>query len=199
MTSSNQRLRRIPNRLTPASEPRMQDRSLTDVYTFSFYDFADTPSPDTLDWHYHTALELILWPTVGGVRMVGDSISHFHRGDLCLIGSGTPHAFAVDTRIAGSARNIQVLFSPDCLGQHFLALPEMQSLKNLFERAGQGLVFHGKARQAAAERLQAIADEKSSAAQRFLRILSVLIDLANSRRIEALTTMRTAPPTDPRL
>lgn len=44
-------------------------------------------------WHFHPEVEIKQVISGSGTRVVGDSIEAFAPGDLCLVGSGTPHCW----------------------------------------------------------------------------------------------------------
>ena len=44
-------------------------------------------------WHFHKEYELVLINKSSGTRFIGNKVSQFQEGDLCLIGSNIPHLF----------------------------------------------------------------------------------------------------------
>lgn len=91
-------------------------------------------------WHYHREFELC-WVRRGtGLRYVGGSVEHFEPGDLVLIGSAVPHAWASTEGAPDAADWTVVQFHPDNWGL-FWQLPELQKLRTLLSKAGRGLRF----------------------------------------------------------
>lgn len=177
--------------------PRYEFHSLADSRAFAFYDFSVTGNP--FGWHYHPELELIYWPTARGIRMAGDSIEDFENGDFCLIGSNLPHTWSINATPAHPERNIQIQFPPDCLGQPFMALEEMRAVRQLIEKARQGLKVLGNSRRVLGEELLRISDEKPRPAKRFCRILEILVDLAESPDVQPLASAVAVPSVNPRI
>jgi AraC-like DNA-binding protein len=94
-------------------------------------------------FHFHPELELTWIEEGTGIRLLGDDVGSFSRGDLCLIGSNLPHVYRSETNLGNrsAARATVIQFSPD-EGLGLLAqLPELSFLPALCRRAAQGLVF----------------------------------------------------------
>ena len=70
--------------------------------------------------------------------MVGDNISALTDGDIVLIGSNLPHVWHQDASAKSRRVNaIIVRFDEDFLGRDFMALPEMEPVKRLLQRAAR--------------------------------------------------------------
>jgi AraC-like DNA-binding protein len=91
-------------------------------------------------WHYHPEFELTLILEGSGQRLIGDSIEEYAPGDLVLMGANLPHTYHSGP-VEGKHRALVFQFRPDLLGEPFLALPEMQSLRMLLAQAEHGLSF----------------------------------------------------------
>ena len=85
-------------------------------------------------WHFHPEYELTLIVQSRGMRLIGDHLSRYTDGDLVLVGPNVPHCWANDPLPRGKLAHAVVLqFRPDCLGPAFFELPEMRSVKRLFQ------------------------------------------------------------------
>ena len=99
--------------------------------------------------HKHPELELTFMENCTGVqRVVGDSIEVCGQYDLALIGSNLEHAWEqrpdevlVDVAAGKKVRECVVQFSPDLLGEAFLAKSQMSTLARLLENAKRGIAF----------------------------------------------------------
>lgn len=90
-------------------------------------------------WHFHPEIELVYVNDGQGKRHIGNHMSYYSDSQLLLIGSMLPHIGYTDRPNHGSELLVQ--FLPDFLGEHFLEVPEMQAIKQLFIRAKNGLLF----------------------------------------------------------
>ncbi len=93
-----------------------------------------------LYWHYHPEFELTYILKGKGRRMVGDSIENFTEGDLILLGPSLPHTWVSDKLKRENCKAIVAQFSADFI-EPFLALPEMNSIRNLLDKASNGVRF----------------------------------------------------------
>jgi AraC-like DNA-binding protein len=106
----------------------------------------------TVPWHYHPEIEIMYILEGTGMRFVGDSVEKYEVGDLCMIGSGLPHEWRNDKIFFEKSSNLRsscycLFLLKDLFGSVLLNTPEMQHIKNLFERASRGIKFTGKARE----------------------------------------------------
>jgi AraC-like DNA-binding protein/quercetin dioxygenase-like cupin family protein len=142
-------------------------------------------SADTFKWHYHyhPEYEIVCVFQGSGRRHVGNHLSNYDDGDLVLIGSNLPHGgFGYGS--VGMHEEIVVQFTEDFLGENFLAKPEMEQIKRLFERSKQGLHFHGKTKEELSERFRKL--PKLSLFERLIELLNILQNLAKSTEFLAL-------------
>ena len=122
-------------------------------------------------WHYHPELELVYVNRGSGKRQIGSHVSHYRNGDLILIGSNLPHCGFTDQMKEGQ-QETTIQFLPDFLGQYFFDIPEMSSVKNLFERAAKGIVFHGQNKRTIGAKIQGLRYEDSY--HKLLGLLEIL-------------------------
>ena len=128
--------------------------------------------------HKHEEVELTFMENCTGVhRVVGDSIEICGQYDLVLIGSNLEHAWEqhpdevlVDVAAGKKVREFVIQFSPDLLGESFLAKSQMASLARLFENAKRGVCFGLPAIMRVFNKL----DKLSSEAPGFPRVLKLL-------------------------
>ena len=142
-------------------------------------------SADTFKWHYHyhPEYEIVCVFQGSGRRHVGNHLSNYTDGDLVLIGSNLPHGGfgygSVDMH-----EEIVLQFKVDFLCDSFLAKPEMDDIKKLFERSKQGLSFHGKTKEALTEKFKNLL--QLSHFDKLIELLNILQKLANSSEFNAL-------------
>jgi AraC-like DNA-binding protein len=181
------------NKLPPIHAATYETHPRANSRSFVFYD--ESIDFDPFQWHYHPELELVYWNSASGVRMIGDSIENFHGGDLCFIGSNTPHTWSIDINKGKLEDNIQVQFMPDFLGEDFLNLPEMNLLKQFFQQAKYGLKIFGPTRRSISARLLNITQSRPNPSERFCELLSLFVELAQSKYLKPLSTAVYSLPT----
>lgn len=125
-------------------------------------------------WHYHPEIELVYISSGSGKRQVGNHVSHFHDGDLILIGSNLPHC-GFNTEETDSKRETVIQIHPDFLGSYFTEAAEMVTIKNLFNKAKQGILFGDRSKKILGPQIEALADLDPLA--RLLGLLNILNEL----------------------
>lgn len=88
-------------------------------------------------WHFHPEIEICYTRESSGRRFVGNRIMPYHENDLVLLGSNLPHGFTTEMH----SYQVVIQFTDDFLGTGFLHKPEVYLIRQLFDRARQGLVF----------------------------------------------------------
>jgi len=131
--------------------------------------------------HIHPEYELILVMKSHGRRYVGDNISSFSPGDLCLFGPNLPHTFYNKHLPADrEVHQIVIQFEEGFLGEGFFDKVRFKGVKELFLRAAKGICFAGETRNTVAvkmkEMLQANDLEAVSLLLSILNLLSVSKD-----------------------
>lgn len=101
------------------------------------------------DFFYHNEYELLYNIENSGTRCIGDNISRYSNHDLILIGPNIPHFWHSDEKyIKGypeiKSSSIVIQFVEDFPGRTFMDLPEISSLKNLFNLAARGIQVKGR-------------------------------------------------------
>lgn len=153
-------------------------------------------------WHYHPELELHYVIKGEGTRLIGNNVNSFHAGELLLLGENLPHTWHCQEeyfkKYAESYVEAIVLhFSPECLGQGFLNLPETNTLMRLFEKAKKGMEIFGKSR----ERLKELMIQAVGAADLrriivLLEIFEILTETQEYRNISTTYAFSRAPEGD---
>lgn len=137
-------------------------------------------------WHYHPELELHYIIKGEGIRFIGNNISNFSAGEIILLGENLPHTWRCREEYfqPESGLNVEAIviqFRPDCLGEHFLNLPEAHLIPQLYEKAKTGIVLKGKTR----ERLASLMREavKATDLDRIIQLLNILKLLAETEEV----------------
>ena len=103
-------------------------------------------------WHCHDEYELHLITHTSGKAFVGDWIGPFEPGHLVLCGPRLPHNWiSLDTPAGGvERRDLVIQFRHDPVEQAAQGIPEMAEVRQLLERARQGVEFFGLSERAEA-------------------------------------------------
>ncbi|HLR37330.1 MAG TPA: AraC family transcriptional regulator [Chitinophagaceae bacterium] len=135
-------------------------------------------------WHYHPELELHYVIRGHGKRFIGNNIDNFSDGELLFIGENVPHTWKCDQDYfsSKSLKNVEAIviqFRKDFLGDVFLDLPESHLIPQLFEKAKEGMVIHGKAK----SQLKNLMKQSLNAEglDRIIHMLSILKILATNK------------------
>ncbi len=110
------------------------------AFTFREFNWPSFP----FNWHYHPEVELTLIVRARGMRFVGDSVEEFSDGDICLLGSNTPHCWASHKDAEPGVRSLVIQFRPESWGEAFWNLPELRGIGRLLREAKQGLEVRGR-------------------------------------------------------
>lgn len=138
---------------------------------------------DVFYWHFHPEYEIVYVEAENGLRHIGDHISKYEGSDIALIGPNIPH-LNFDYGVKNTVNTVVIQMKEHFLGEHFFSLPEMNAIKNLFEKSKTGLVFHGTTKKLAGEKLKLLTTLPHF--EQLLVLLEVFNLLANSTEVENL-------------
>ena len=134
-------------------------------------------------WHFHPEFEIVYVEADHGFRHIGDHISKYSGSDLALIGSNIPH-LNFDYGVKTTVETVVVQMKEDFLGTDFLSLPEMVTIRDLFERARHGLAFYGETKRLTGEKLKQLSS--LSHFDQLVLLLQIFYSLAESSEAEQL-------------
>jgi len=126
-------------------------------------------------WHFHPEVEICLTLKSEGKRFVGNDISDYQVGDLVIFGSNLPHGFITEM----SSEQVVLQMQESFLGIEFLNRPETKSIKQLFNRAGQGIQFFGKTQKQAKKIIKRLLEAEGL--NRIILLLELLSHLEKSK------------------
>jgi len=112
-----------------------------------------------------------------GKRHIGNHLSYFQDGDLIFLGANLPH-YGFTDRLTGNKRETVVQMRENFLGESFLDVPEMISIKNLFLKAKKGIIFHGQSKEFIGPKIEELAGLDNY--DRLLQLLHIFNLLASS-------------------
>ena len=132
------------------------------------------------NWHYHPEVELTLIVRGSGRRFVGDSVEEFRHGDLCLLGSDTPHCWASHPGSPPGVKSLVIQFLPRVWGDAFWELPEARGLGGLLARAKAGLAVRGRTRRSVGGMMLEMTKASPGSWRRLQLMLGMLGTVADS-------------------
>lgn len=106
----------------------------------------------TVPWHFHPEIEILYVFRSSGTSYIGDCIESFSNGDITIIGENVPHWWKSDIKymdgtIRDGVKALIIQFDKTIFGHNFLNIPEMSSIKELFEKSKRGIRFSGNSRE----------------------------------------------------
>ncbi len=143
------------------------------------------PNPNLKNpfWHFHPELELVYVKGGSGKRHIGNHISYYKNGGLIFIGSNLPH-YGFTDRLTGNDSETVIQLGENFLGEAFFTIPEMEPIRQLFERAKVGITFLGETKLNIGERIEQL--PKLNNFDRLLELLQILQSLALTKEYRLL-------------
>lgn len=136
-------------------------------------------------WHFHPEYEIVYVEAETGVRHVGDHISKYQGSDLVFIGPNIPH-LNFDYGVKTIAETVVIQMKEYFLGQPFFALPEINAINALFEKAKAGIAFTGNTKKTVGLRLKALPTLPHF--KQLIELLEIFQLLATTQEYELLNT-----------
>lgn len=134
-------------------------------------------------WHFHPEYELVYIKGASGKRHVGNHIGPFTDHDLVLIGSNIPH-LNFDYGITEDYDIVVLHIQKSFMETLSDTLPELDQIKDLFEKSQYGLVFTDKVKDTIGARLMSF-DELNPFNQ-FIEVLQIMQELSLSDSYQLL-------------
>ena len=141
-------------------------------------------------WHYHPELELIYFIEGKTTGVIGEGFREFNEGDLVLLGANFPHVLQEHTQFKREQPTCKpfgliVQFTEDFLGKDFFNIPELQTVKQLLNKAKRGIIFGRKAKNKVSRPLLLM--KEMNDAKKLITLLDILTSLSTSTDFEYLT------------
>lgn len=140
---------------------------------------------DQFYWHFHPEYEIVYVEGAGGTRHIGDHISKYEGSDLVFIGPNIPH-LNFDYGVKTDCEQVVVQMKEDFLGKDFLHLPEFIMIRQLFEKAKQGLSFHGEIKKRVGERLKRLSGLSNF--EQLMELLQIFQLMATAKEVSSLNS-----------
>lgn len=138
---------------------------------------------DLFYWHFHPEYEIVYVEAANGVRHVGDHISRYEGSDLVFIGPNIPH-LNFDYGVRTECEQVVIQMKEDFLGKDFFSIPELGSIRKLFEEGRKGLSFYGQTKEIVGEKLKRLSSLDHFS--QLMELLSILRLLADTNEVTGL-------------
>lgn len=139
--------------------------------------------------HTHAEFELNFVENAAGVRrVIGDSVETIGDYDLTLItGENLEHVWEQSNCPSKDIREITIQFSPELFTENFINKNQFKSIKNMFDKAKQGLTFPMKAIMKVYPMLDTLASEKEGFYS-VMKLFSILYELSLFDDVKVLSS-----------
>jgi AraC-like DNA-binding protein len=137
--------------------------------------------------HHHPEYELLLILSGSGKRFVGDNISGFSAGDLCLFGPDLPHTY--NNKHLSENRDIHqivIQFNEDFLGRDFFDKPPFKLIRALLDQSVRGYTFTGHTLTKVTSMIKSLL--KLDETEVIIQLLAILDILSKSSEFELLSS-----------
>lgn len=141
-------------------------------------------------WHFHPEIELTLIRKGRGMRLVGDSVTPFHDGDLVILGGNLPHYWRSDSNyfqgISGlHIEAVAIHFKEDFWGPQLLGLPEFKYIRELLLISNRGISVEGETQKIVSAMMENCLHAKGI--ERITLLISMLQIIASSKEYRTLS------------
>jgi len=140
-------------------------------------------------WHYHPELELTCIIKGKGIRLVGDKVADFEKGDLVFLGGNLPHTWVSEGQEIDEPEGAQVIgiqFKDDLLSEKQLSHYEYRNIRHLFKNSGRGIHFFGETAKSVAKKMEVMV--KMEGLEKLTNLYLILDQLGASKEFEVLAS-----------
>ena len=155
--------------------------------------FMDEEKPHfTVPWHFHPEIEILLVVKSSGTSYIGDNISRFCDGEVCIIGENIPHWWKSDnsyleSKNAIGVKALVIQFSKEIFDSNFINLHEMNAIKELIENSQRGIRFSGKSQDLIGKQVVKIFE--NTGIRRITELILLLDTMANAKEYHYLSSV----------
>ena len=89
-------------------------------------------------FHQHEEIQISHIISGEGTLVLGDSVNHYKKGDVIIIGSFIPHVFKSDVEASSVSKMNSLFFTKNSFGYDFFSSETFQELNSFFEKSNYG-------------------------------------------------------------
>jgi len=155
--------------------------------------FLDEEKPHfTVPWHFHPEIEILLVVKSSGTSYIGDNITRFCDGEVCIIGENMPHWWKsddsyVESKNEGGVKALVIQFGKEIFNSNFINIPEMKGIRELLESSQRGIRFSGKSKHTIGK--QVVRIFQNSGIQRITELILLLDMMATAKEYDYLSSV----------
>lgn len=140
---------------------------------------------DKFFWHQHPEHELIYVKRGSGKLHIGNHLGYYEEGEVLFLGANLPHT-GLGYGVIGNHEELIVQLKDSFLGQDFMDIPEMQSVKKMFLRSNYGIIFSKSDMKTIGPKIEILINQ--TGLDRLLNLLEILKELASTPNYKVLNT-----------
>lgn len=150
--------------------------------------FSTTKNKLDYPLHFHEEIELnFIKNAPGAKRVIGDHTEEIEDVELVLVGSKLQHGWFPHKCKAKNIHEITIQFHRDLLDENFLQRNQMNSIKTLFQRSLQGVLFSRETALSIMPRMNDLTEKRGF--DSVLGLMSILHDLSTSKNFRTLSNV----------
>ncbi len=132
--------------------------------------FSRTKTEFDFPLHYHEEFEInLIINAKGAKRIIGDHIAEIDELELVLVGPNLPHCWTTHQCKNNIISEITIQFHKDLIDEKFLRRNQLFFIKEMFEKAQQGILFSNFTANLVQKRIIELANK-----QGFLSVLELM-------------------------
>ncbi len=136
--------------------------------------------------HYHEEFEInLIINAKDAKRIIGDHIGEINNIELVLVGPNLPHCWKTHLCKSKKIIEITIQFHKDLFDDKFLRRNQLFFIKDMFEKAYQGILFSTETTLLVEKRISALGNQKGFFS--VLELMSILNILSISKDIQLLS------------
>lgn len=133
-------------------------------HEYAFYD----------QFHQHQEIQLSYILEGEGTLIVGDTISHYQKGDILAIGGNLPHLFKSEPNASVKSHMLTLFFTKQGFGEQFFHLEELSEVNSFFQKIDNGFKVLSHHKSLAESFIKVKDNDKLERFIIFLQILKIL-------------------------
>jgi AraC-like DNA-binding protein len=156
--------------------------TISDCFTV----FSRTKTEFDFPLHYHEEFEInLIVNAKGAKRIIGDHIGEIDDIELVLVGPNLPHCWKTNNCVNKKIIEITIQFHKDLFDEKLLRRNQLYFIKEMFEKAKQGILFSSATTQLVEKRIGELGSKEGFFS--VLELMSILNILSTSNDMQLLS------------